>query len=38
MWRSMLIDQYGKEVAAKGGVGIADQVMKVLLQSQEVDQ
>lgn len=38
MWRSMLVDQYGKEVAAKGGVGIADQVMKALLQTQEVDQ
>jgi Rod binding domain-containing protein len=38
MWRSMLVDQYGKEVTKNGGVGIADSVMKTLLQTQEVDQ
>ncbi|WP_404384818.1 rod-binding protein [Caenispirillum salinarum] len=38
MWRSMLVDQYGKDIASNGGIGIADQVMKALLQTQEVDQ
>lgn len=34
-WRGMLVDQYGKEIAHKGGIGIADQVMKAMLQAQE---
>lgn len=37
MWRSMLVDQYGKEVASNGGIGIAENVMRVLLQTQEVE-
>lgn len=37
-WKSMLIDEYAKEIAASGGVGIADQVMKAMLQAQEASQ
>lgn len=35
MWRSMLIDQYGKEIAKSGKLGIADSVMREMLKSQE---
>lgn len=35
MWKSMMVDSYAKEIAKKGGLGIADQVMQVMLQSQE---
>jgi len=34
-WRSVMLDEYGKSIAAGGGVGIAKQVMKVMLQAQE---
>ncbi|GAA0601732.1 rod-binding protein [Caenispirillum bisanense] len=36
MWRSVLVDQYGKEISKNGGIGIADAVMRTLLQNQEV--
>ncbi len=35
MWRSMLNQEYGKEVAKSGRLGIADHVMKGMLQAQE---
>ncbi len=35
IWRSLQIDEYGKAIARSGGIGIADQVMKQLLQAQE---
>lgn len=37
MWRSMMVEQYGKEIAKNGGVGIAEAVMRQLLQNQEVE-
>ena len=36
MFRSQLIDQYGKMVAARGGLGIADSVVRSMLHQQEV--
>jgi Rod binding domain-containing protein len=35
VWRSFLTDEYAKSFAKAGGVGIADQVYKTLLQQQE---
>ncbi len=35
MFRPMLIDEYGKLVAKRGGVGIADAVMRSLIAQQE---
>lgn len=37
-WKSMLVDEYAKATARKGGVGIADHVMKAMLQAQEAAQ
>ena len=36
VWRSMLTDQYARNFAKAGGIGIADQVYKSLLAQQEV--
>jgi peptidoglycan hydrolase FlgJ len=36
IYRSMMIDEYGKLIAKSGGVGIADQVTRQLLQEQDV--
>jgi Rod binding domain-containing protein len=33
--RSMLVDQYAKQISKAGGVGIADQVYRHILQMQE---
>ena len=39
MFRPMLMDEYGKMIANRGnGIGLADQVAKVLLSHQEVQQ
>jgi Rod binding domain-containing protein len=38
MWKGMMVDQYAKEIAHTGGVGIADDVMKAMIQAQEADQ
>ncbi len=39
MFRPMLMDEYGKMIANRGnGIGLADQVSKVLLSHQEVQQ
>lgn len=35
MFRPMLLDEYGKLVAKKGGIGIADAVMRTLISQQE---
>ena len=35
MFRSLLLDQYGKQVAAQGGFGLASQVTRELLGAQE---
>ena len=35
MFRSLMIDQYGKEIAAQGGFGLANSVTKELLKTQE---
>lgn len=36
MFRSLMLDQYGKQIAAQGGIGIADAVTRELLKHQEV--
>ena len=36
MWRSMEIQEYGKEIAKNGGVGIADAVFREMINMQEV--
>jgi len=38
MYRSLLVDEYGKSMARAGGIGIADQVMQQMLRQQEVTQ
>lgn len=35
VYRSMMLDNYGREVAARGGLGIADMVVKQMLALQE---
>lgn len=35
VWKSLMIDEYAKATARKGGIGIADHVMTVMLQAQE---
>ncbi|MBP2311916.1 rod-binding protein [Azospirillum soli] len=35
MFRSMLNEQYGKQITGRGGLGIADQVYRELLRAQE---
>jgi peptidoglycan hydrolase FlgJ len=34
-WRGMLIEQYGKTLTAKGGIGLAPQIYREMLRSQE---
>jgi len=36
MFRSVLMDQYGKDMAKNGGIGIANQVYAEILKTQEV--
>ena len=36
MWQGMLVEEYAKEIAASGGIGIADQVRRELMQVQEI--
>jgi flagellar protein FlgJ len=38
VWRSFLTDEYAKSFAKSGGIGIADQVYKSLIQQQEAHQ
>lgn len=35
-WRSLLIEEYGKSIAAAGGIGIADEIARELLTLQEM--
>lgn len=35
IWQSMLVREYGKAIVARGGIGIADAVMREILRSQE---
>ena len=35
-FQAMLVDEYGKVIAKKGGLGIADMVRQQILQTQEV--
>ncbi|MHC8509149.1 MAG: rod-binding protein [Rhodospirillales bacterium] len=35
IWKSMMVSEIGKEMAAQGGVGIADMVMRELIEMQE---
>ncbi|MBR1777134.1 MAG: rod-binding protein [Alphaproteobacteria bacterium] len=37
IFRSMMIDEYGKMTAKAGGIGLTDQIMAQLLQQQEAD-
>lgn len=36
MFRSLMNDEYGKAIAAKGGLGIAESIYKFIMQAQEV--
>lgn len=35
VWRSLMVDEYGKAMAEAGGIGIADQVQREILRIQE---
>ena len=35
MFRSLLVDEYAKQTVKKGGIGIADSVMRTLISQQE---
>lgn len=35
IYRSLLLDEYGKEMAKMGGIGVKDYVMQAMLQIQE---
>lgn len=37
MYRSLMMDEYGKSIAKSGGIGIADQVMREMLRMQEAN-
>lgn len=36
MWRSLQVAEYGKSMARKGGIGLADAVMRQILKTQEI--
>lgn len=38
MFQSLLVDQYGRETARAGGIGIADQIYREILKLQEASQ
>jgi Rod binding domain-containing protein len=38
MFRSLMLDEYGKQIAAQGGIGLADTVTRELLKTQEAVQ
>jgi flagellar protein FlgJ len=38
IFRSMMLDQYGKQIAAQGGFGLSDAVTRSLVQHQEAQQ
>lgn len=35
VYRSMMLEEYGKQMVSRGGIGIADRVYEVILQNQE---
>jgi len=35
IWKSMMVDEYGKELTKAGGIGVADMVMRELIRMQE---
>ncbi len=35
MWRSLQVDEFGKAIARKGGIGIADNIFREMLKLQE---
>lgn len=37
MFKSLMIDEYGKNVAANGGIGIADSIEAQMIKYQEVE-
>jgi Rod binding domain-containing protein len=37
VFRSLMIDEYGKSLARNGGVGIADSVLQEIVRLQEID-
>ncbi|MBV9992721.1 MAG: rod-binding protein [Alphaproteobacteria bacterium] len=38
MFRSLMIDEYGKQIAAQGGLGLSDHITRELLKRQEMPQ
>ena len=38
MFRSLMLDEYGKQIAAQGGIGLANAVTRELLKTQETVQ
>ena len=38
MFRSLMLDEYGKQIASQGGIGLADAVTRELLKTQEAVQ
>ncbi|HUO99307.1 MAG TPA: rod-binding protein [Rhizomicrobium sp.] len=38
VFRSLMIDEYGKQIASQGGIGLADSITRELLKGQEVAQ
>lgn len=37
IFRSMMVDEYGKMMTKSGGIGLTDQIMTQILQQQEID-
>ncbi len=37
IWRSFLLDEYGKQMVKSGGIGLADEVMNYMLEMQEAN-
>lgn len=37
VFRSLMIDEYGKSIASTGGVGIAENVLQEIIRLQEID-
>ncbi len=37
IYQSMLVNEYGKIIARTGGIGVADQVKRIMLHQQEVE-
>jgi Rod binding domain-containing protein len=35
MWRSLQVDEFGKAISRKGGIGIADNIFREMLKLQE---